>query len=471
MKNSKDSIFSGTIVYTLGNMLVSGLAIITSPIFTRMMSVEDYGVYALFNSWNSIIFCISSLGLSYSIAPARKRYGEEIHKYTCAVGIVSIIIPVILFALSLLGIGQILVGIFKFPVSLIFLLWIELIFYTIIDLYNNKLAIIGDYKKYTEICVSRAFFSTLISIILVYVEKKDTYYGRVIGIIMISAVICIFIFRESLKTPFTKREAIEYLKFAFPVAIPMIFHGLAMIVLGQIDRIMIANYYSNNETGLYSYGYTIGTVILFLLNASSMAVKPFLYEKYREDNSEIDTQMNKMIRMMFFICVMYTLTVPEIIKILADRKYWDTVRFVYPIVVGCFCQYIYSYYCTFETIECKTKYIAIGSALAAVINWVLNFLLLRRIGYEVAAFTTFVGYFILMIFHMLICKYICKQVKITYVKYILYASVLFAIAYIISVIKDFWLIRYVLLIWLMMYIYIKYKTDLLALIGNFRRKE
>lgn len=470
MKNKKESFFSGTLIYTLGNLLVSGLAIITSPIFTRMMSVEDYGIYSLFNSWNSILFCVSSLGLSYSIAPAKKKYGDRIHDYTCAVGLVAIIIPLLLLIFSLLGMGKLLESIVKLPTNLILILWVELIFYTIIDFYNNKLAIIGDYKKYTLICVSRAFFSTILSIILVFLEKNNTYYGRVIGITVVSAVICGFIIRNSVKTPILNSEIKGYLQFAFPIAIPMIFHGLAMIILGQIDRIMIADCYTHNETGLYSYGYTIGTMIMFLLNASSMALKPFLYEKYKKDNDEINIQMNKMVRLMLIVCAMYVLVVPEVIKILADKKYWNTATLVYPIVVGCFCQYIYSYYCTFETIECKTKYIAIGSAIAAVINGGLNLLLLRRIGYEVAAFTTFVGYFVLMVFHMLICKYICKQDEILYGRYVLYASALFVLAFGANIIRNYWIIRYAILLLLLIYIYLKFKPELQLIIKKIRRE-
>ncbi len=469
--NNKNSIFSGTLIYTLGNLLVSGLAIITSPIFTRIMSVGDYGTYSLFNSWNSIIFCVSSFGLSYSVAPAKNKYGNRIDEYVTVVGRVAIIIPIIMVFLSLFGnVNNVLESTLKIPSKLIILLWIELVFYTIIDIYNNKLAILGDYKKYTLICVSRALVSTILSIVLICFEKNNTYYGRVIGITIVSGIISALIIKDNIGFLKIKAYRFDYLKFAFPIAIPMIFHGLAMIILGQIDRIMISNYFTNNETGLYSYGYTIGTMIMFLLNASSMAIKPFLYEYYCKDDNQINAKMEKSIGFMFIICIMFILSAPEIIKVLADNKYWGTAQFINPIVAGCFCQYIYSYYATFETIEYKTKYIAIGSALAAVINWILNLILLNKVGYEVAALTTFLGYFALMLFHMIICRYVCKQTNIICAKYIIYSISFFAISLIAGLFIKYWFVRYLALIILTIVLLKKYKVELLQLTTKYRRK-
>lgn len=41
------------IVYTIANIFSRGLAIITMPIFTRIMSVEQIGVINLYNIYNA----------------------------------------------------------------------------------------------------------------------------------------------------------------------------------------------------------------------------------------------------------------------------------------------------------------------------------------------------------------------------------------------------------------------------------
>ena len=58
-------------VYTLSSVISRGLAIVSMPIFTRIMSTADIGVVNLYTSWYSMISIISTLALTsggYSLA-------------------------------------------------------------------------------------------------------------------------------------------------------------------------------------------------------------------------------------------------------------------------------------------------------------------------------------------------------------------------------------------------------------------
>ena len=52
----------------------------------------------------------------------------------------------------------------------------------------------------------------------------------------------------------------------------------------------------------------------------------------------------------------------------------------------------------------KTKYIAMGTSLAAVLNIVLNYIFIKKFGYQAAAWTTLFSYIALFIFHWVIAK-------------------------------------------------------------------
>lgn len=51
-------------VYTLASVFSKGLAIITVPIFTRIMSTSEIGVVNLYNSWNSMLNAVVTLSLT-----------------------------------------------------------------------------------------------------------------------------------------------------------------------------------------------------------------------------------------------------------------------------------------------------------------------------------------------------------------------------------------------------------------------
>ena len=72
-----------SIVYTLSSLFSKGLAIITVPIFTRLMSTGEIGVVNLFNSWYSMISVVATLALtSGGFQLALKEYKmKEISMY------------------------------------------------------------------------------------------------------------------------------------------------------------------------------------------------------------------------------------------------------------------------------------------------------------------------------------------------------------------------------------------------------
>ena len=71
------SISKSVIWQLAGKFALQGIAFITTPIFTRLLSTEDYGYAALYTSWLSVITLITGLCVYGSIANARIKYGEE----------------------------------------------------------------------------------------------------------------------------------------------------------------------------------------------------------------------------------------------------------------------------------------------------------------------------------------------------------------------------------------------------------
>ena len=73
-------------VYTFSSVFSRGLAIISMPIFTRIMSSADIGVVNLYTSWYSMISIVSTLALTsggYSLA--MKEFDGERDAYESSV--------------------------------------------------------------------------------------------------------------------------------------------------------------------------------------------------------------------------------------------------------------------------------------------------------------------------------------------------------------------------------------------------
>lgn len=85
-------------VYTLSNIIIKGMAFLTTPIFTRIMSQEDYGSFSNISSWANIISIITTLCLYSSISRAKYDYDEDIKGYMSTITILGSIFTIIVWA-------------------------------------------------------------------------------------------------------------------------------------------------------------------------------------------------------------------------------------------------------------------------------------------------------------------------------------------------------------------------------------
>ena len=74
--------FKSAIVFLLATVFTRGLAIITTPIFTRIMSTDEVGMVNLYSSWYSLITVVSTLALtSGGFSIALREFENERNEY------------------------------------------------------------------------------------------------------------------------------------------------------------------------------------------------------------------------------------------------------------------------------------------------------------------------------------------------------------------------------------------------------
>ena len=56
-----------SIWFTVCNIIQKGIALISTPIFTRIMTTQQYGVYTIYQSWYQVLTIFATLNLSAGI--------------------------------------------------------------------------------------------------------------------------------------------------------------------------------------------------------------------------------------------------------------------------------------------------------------------------------------------------------------------------------------------------------------------
>lgn len=401
MTTSNEKAIKSSFWYTFANFLIMGVGVITTPIFTRIMTKEAYGIVNNYNSWLSIITMFANLNLTSSFGCARYDFEDDFDSYIFSMLALSTLSVGFFFVLSMVfsdSVTQLLTLDNKYVQCML----IYLIFSTALNMYQLRERYYYGYKKSVFLSLLVSLSTSFLAVLLV-VKLDDKAWGKVLGsalpTIIIGFLLCIILMWRG------KKIKLKYWKYALPICIPYIPHLLSMSLLNSMDRTMITSICGAEDTALYSLAYTVGSMVTLLINSLNTAFGPWFSEKMaHKEYKEINGFTKKYIILMMIPTIGVMLLAPEILWILGGDQYLESIYVLTPIAMGCFAQFIYIFFVDVEQFTKHTVGMAFASVTAALVNYVLNAIFIPKIGYLAAAYTTLVGYLVLMTIHMVLVK-------------------------------------------------------------------
>ena len=446
--------------YTVSNFIVKGIVFITMPIFTRVMNSNDIGLFSNISSWFSIFAIIATFQLYSSVNIAKFEYPEELDSYISSNLFLGSIITTIWYILILIF-KDFFVELFNIDIVSLNIIFIYLLFYPAIEMYQAKNRIDFNYKSSVFLSILSCVVSTTFALLLVLISKNK-FIGRVFGyylpLIVISIIVylCLMLRGKSISR--------KYWRFALSVSFPLIWHLLAGTLLNSCDKIMITKIIGSTANAKYSVAYTCSMVVSLLWTSMNSAWSPWAFDMMKANDAN---SLKKNVRpyLLFFcgVALMFMLFAPELLYVMGGINYIDAINVLPPVMLGYVFQFVYSLYINIEYFNRKQQYIAIGTVFAALVNIILNMIFIPIFGYIAAAYTTLIGYITLFVIHYLIVKHM----KLSYlydIKFFTKVLLLMSIsAVIINFLYDYILIRYFLIITIgvtFVYILIKNKNQL-----------
>ena len=95
---SNNKAFKAGFWYVISNFLVKGLAFITTPIFTRLMTKNEIGIFSVGATWVSILTVLSTLNLYDTVMLAKYDFEAEFEKYISTIVILGTLISMAVYA-------------------------------------------------------------------------------------------------------------------------------------------------------------------------------------------------------------------------------------------------------------------------------------------------------------------------------------------------------------------------------------
>lgn len=399
-KISSGQIVTASSLNILGTFILKGISFLSVPIFTRILSQNDYGVVSTYITYISFVSIVIGLSMNTAIANARIDY-NNFERFNATIIRLSFLVFVIE-----LCIFNVLCPILEnaFSLNRQYLNLILIIAYVeyVINSYYKINTIDFKYVNNLKISLTNAVLNLAVSIVLIKV-MSDGVLARLLGYSLFLTIISPFVFfkisqfgKIKIKFKEVKKDAV----YALNITIPNIFHQISQVIMGQSDRVFILNLCGGMDAAKYSAVYTFSTVVQMIWNAINEVWVPWLYRKLAAKEFQNIRKYSKIYLWLFsFMTCIELLIAPDLLWIIAPSNYSEAKNIIVPIILGTYFIFLYSFFANIEIFHKKNKYMAISTAIAALANIVGNAVFIPIYGYKAAAYTTLGAYALLTVLH------------------------------------------------------------------------
>ena len=433
--------------FTISSVIQKGISLLSTPIFTRLLTTEQYGIYSVYQSWYSIILVFATLNLYAGVYNnGMTKWPDKRHVYTSSLLGLSTTCTIVLFFVYLI-LKDFWNGLFGLSTIFVLAIFIEALFVPAFSFWSTSQRFDYNYKKLVLITIGIGLMSPIIGVLSVLSTELYKAEARVLSYVLVQIIVglifYIYIMRKG-NTFYLK----GYWKFALAFNLPLIPHYLSQTVLNQADRIMIANMVGNCEAAIYSVAYSVSMMFTIVTTAINNSFIPFTYKAIRDKQYiKLKKNANFLVIAIALACIIAMAFGPEIIRVFASPAYYEARWVIPPVACALFFMFIYPLFCNIEFYFEQTKFIMVASSVAALANVFLNYIGIKLFGYIAAAYTTLICYILLAISHYVAHRMICNKKGIDFEIYDIRVIILLSFTSIIvmifmTLVYDLFLIRY-----------------------------
>lgn len=394
--------------YVVCSFFQKGISFITIPIFTRLLSVSEYGLCSVFSSWSGIWENFAGLSLSCGVFNVGMiKYEKQRKQFLAALQGLTCISTALCLSLCLMFHT----GYYKFSgmeLKLTVLMFLQILSGSILSLWYAYERYEYRYKGFLAVTMLSSMAGPALSVLFVLCSV-DKVFARFEGIVIVQALLCLGVcVYERVKV----KEFIHlaYWKYALSFNIPLIPHYLSATILNSSDRIMISNFCGEEKTAFYGIAGSCSMVMQVLLSAVNSSITPWYFDQLKKRNyGKAREWLNRVIGAFFCVTVLATLFGPELLRVLATEEYYDAVYLLPVVMSSVFFLFLYGLFANIEFYYEKKSYILLASVTAAVMNVVLNAVFIPVFDYYAAGYTTLACYIFYAAAHCCFAIKILKQ--------------------------------------------------------------
>lgn len=388
--------------------------IIVLPFIAKLLGTENYGIWSQIGVTMGLFGPVILLGLPFSLnrfLPSqkdKKKISEDFYSVLFFIAGLGALVALIIFLFS-----GLIASFFGTQPFLIKLLGLIILFQSLNAIILNTFRAFSEIKKYSFFSIFQSLGEAgLIVLAVIYGLGLTGAVAALLAIRVITFLVSYpFLLKKiGLSFPrFTKLK--NYLFFGVPTVIS----SFSYWIVTCSDRYLIGYFLGTVFVGYYSPAYTVGNIINFFAYPF-IIILPAVLSKLFDENKleEVKRYLNYSLKYFLIVAIPAVVGVSvlskQIVGFLSNRPIAENAFYVTPFVAFSILLYgISSILISILALVKKTKTYAKIWTGSAILNILLNIVLIPRIGIIGAAATTLLSYLFSFI---LVWKYSQKEIRV-----------------------------------------------------------
>lgn len=408
--SAMDVVLKAGIWFVFCNIIQQGISIITTPIFTRIMTTEEYGIFSIYRTWYNVLVVAITLEIVYSpFNKAMVKFDKEQNNFVSSMQsffVVTSLICCIIFTVF----QKFFIELLELPLIALYLMIIHVLSFASMSLWVAKERFEYHYKKVVFVTLGYALLNTILGIVLV-LAMDNGWFARILSMVISQSIIGVTLFFKNLGNPF-KVNHLKYWKYSIHFAGALLPNSLASLLLDQADRIVIQKMCGKVEVAYYGLAYSVATLVNLFKTAIVNSFMPWYYKTLKAGKeASAKKRISDLLLLMMFIISGALMVMPEIVQIMGGNKYAEAIWAIPPITISFFYIFLGTICVNVQYFFDKLLFGIITSVISVFLNFSLNIVYVAKFGYIAAGYTTLISYAVISLSRYLYTLYLLKKLR------------------------------------------------------------
>jgi len=361
------------------------------PLYTRMLTTSEYGQLDILQTTISLLIPL----VTFQVVEAVFRFSVDMRDKDSASKVLT-------NGIFLCLVGM-LITLLLFPIfnnsepfatytAVFYLMMFLTIFHGIIKQFVRGLE-----KIKTFVAADLIYTGSFVTFNVVFlVNLRMGLRGYFLSMVLahLVAIIVLIIFANVFKYLNLKSFNKKLLKTMLIYSMPLIPNGLMWWVMNVSDRYILTYFLGFDATGIYSVSYKFPSLITLMNSIFFMAWQLSAMQEYGKEgyDSFYKNIFGVLSSFLLLITAVVLLILKPLMSVFVADAFYESWKYVPLLLVGTVFQAFSSFFGTNYTASKKTKGAFTTSVYGAIVNIVINLLLIPIWGIQAAAFSTMLAY-------------------------------------------------------------------------------